>query len=337
MSDIALTVTEQVVSLTETGGTTVEIAITETPVALTVAAGVTDHGQLEGLGDDDHPQYLLRDDYVPGGDADTLQGHEASYFEVAGAASSAVAAHVAAANPHSQYLLIADYTPGGTPGGSSGQVQYNNGSGFAGHSGFTYNGAGIITVGSALIAPVWKPSVDLTTALKITKADGTTAVVTVDTVTPSVTVAGSITIPNNKYYRATKAGGSTINLLGLDTNDTLVFSGMNQVQFSNVNLALTNAATPALIFSATGGSMRISANSGVMTVANSTNSPLFTVANNSVSVVPALILAASSASNASVRIPSDTAPTSPNSGDLWYDGTNLKFRDGSTTRTLTWT
>ena len=51
----------------------------------------------------------------------------------------------------------------------------------------------------------------------------------------------------------------------------------------------------------------------------------------------ALHLPASSTSRASLRIPSGTAPTSPNSGDIWYDGTNLKFRDGATTRTLTWT
>ena len=40
---------------------------------------------------------------------------------------------------------------------------------------------------------------------------------------------------------------------------------------------------------------------------------------------------------ASLRIRSGTAPTSPNAGDLWFDGTNLKFYDGTTTRTLSWT
>ena len=46
---------------------------------------------------------------------------------------------------------------------------------------------------------------------------------------------------------------------------------------------------------------------------------------------------ASSTSRAGVRIPSGTAPSSPVDGDLWYDGTNLKFRNGGTTRTITWT
>ena len=50
-----------------------------------------------------------------------------------------------------------------------------------------------------------------------------------------------------------------------------------------------------------------------------------------------LKLVASSTSRATLNIPSGTAPSSPNSGDMWYDGTNLKFRDGGTTRTITWT
>lgn len=34
---------------------------------------------------------------------------------------------------------------------------------------------------------------------------------------------------------------------------------------------------------------------------------------------------------ASINIASGTAPTAPNEGDIWYDGTNLKFRNSSTT------
>ncbi|HEY0750719.1 MAG TPA: hypothetical protein VGD26_06175, partial [Chitinophagaceae bacterium] len=45
----------------------------------------------------------------------------------------------------------------------------------------------------------------------------------------------------------------------------------------------------------------------------------------------------STTAKASLRIRSGTAPTTPNSGDMWFDGTNLKFYDGTTTRTITWT
>lgn len=46
--------------------------------------------------------------------------------------------------------------------------------------------------------------------------------------------------------------------------------------------------------------------------------------------------AASVAARAGFLMPSGTAPSSPTSGEFWYDGTNLKFRDGGTTRTITW-
>lgn len=45
----------------------------------------------------------------------------------------------------------------------------------------------------------------------------------------------------------------------------------------------------------------------------------------------------SSTSRTSLRIRSGTAPTSPNDGDIWYDGTNLKMRIGGTTKTFTLT
>lgn len=44
---------------------------------------------------------------------------------------------------------------------------------------------------------------------------------------------------------------------------------------------------------------------------------------------------ASAAGNASLRVRSGTAPTSPNDGDIWYDGTNIKMRVGATTKTFT--
>lgn len=51
----------------------------------------------------------------------------------------------------------------------------------------------------------------------------------------------------------------------------------------------------------------------------------------------ALSTAASSAARAGFRIPAGTNPSSPVAGELWFDGTNLLFRDASTTRTINWT
>jgi hypothetical protein len=47
------------------------------------------------------------------------------------------------------------------------------------------------------------------------------------------------------------------------------------------------------------------------------------------------ILGASTTANASLRIPSGTAPTSPVDGDIWFNGTNLQMRIGGVTRTFT--
>ena len=48
-------------------------------------------------------------------------------------------------------------------------------------------------------------------------------------------------------------------------------------------------------------------------------------------------VAAASTLRASINIASGIAPTSPNDGDIWYDGTNLNFRLGGTTKTFTLT
>lgn len=54
-----------------------------------------------------------------------------------------------------------------------------------------------------------------------------------------------------------------------------------------------------------------------------------------VSPTAALDVAAATTAAASLRLRSGTAPSSPNDGDIWYDGTNLKIRVGGTTKTVT--
>lgn len=46
---------------------------------------------------------------------------------------------------------------------------------------------------------------------------------------------------------------------------------------------------------------------------------------------------ASTTSAASINIASGTAPTSPNDGDIWFDGTSLKIRVNGVTKTVTLT
>lgn len=60
------------------------------------------------------------------------------------------------------------------------QVLFNDSGVISGHSGLTYDGAGQLTLGTRLVAPVWRPASDSTTALQMQTASGT-AVLTVDT------------------------------------------------------------------------------------------------------------------------------------------------------------
>jgi hypothetical protein len=46
-------------------------------------------------------------------------------------------------------------------------------------------------------------------------------------------------------------------------------------------------------------------------------------------------IGASTTARASLRLRSGTAPTSPNNGDIWFDGTDLKIRVGGVTKTFT--
>jgi hypothetical protein len=46
-------------------------------------------------------------------------------------------------------------------------------------------------------------------------------------------------------------------------------------------------------------------------------------------------IGASTTTRASLRIRSGTAPTSPNDGDIWFDGTDIKIRIGGVTKTFT--
>ena len=57
--------------------------------------------------------------------------------------------------------------------------------------------------------------------------------------------------------------------------------------------------------------------------------------NGTARVVSKLSLLGGTTSNAQINLASSTAPTSPNNGDIWFDGTNLFMRIGGSTKTFT--
>ena len=65
------------------------------------------------------------------------------------------------------------------------------------------------------------------------------------------------------------------------------------------------------------------------------NSKLFVGGNTTPTAL--LHLAAGTTAAAQICMTSGVAPTSPNDGDMWYDGADVKFRVGGITKTFTLT
>lgn len=227
--------------------------------------GVTDHGALSGLTDDDHTQYLLAT---------------------------------------------------GTRAGATSQAQaFTNG----------------------VVTGVIKPPSDSTTAVKITNAAGSADVLTVDTTNSAATLAGSLTL---------QSAATTSLTLDSDGSAQLVLDSNGTFDTSSVNLK-TNDGTGFFVqydnnHPTFPGHLRIiSANNFTAFVANSNN--MLEVQSNGIAIVRGtplhtataqLDLTGSSTERSPLRLRIGTAPTSPNDGDIWYDGSDLHIRIGGTTYTL---
>lgn len=201
----------------------------------------------------------------------------------------------------------------GSPGGSTTQVQYNNAGAFAGDAGLTYNAStDRLTVAGGLVAPSMRPASDSTTALQLQNAAGT-AVVTVDTTqgrlgincTPVFTfeVRG-----NSAGLFIDRTGEAAFILISQDET----FGGQIRGIKDQQGLRFTNR-------SSTTEYMRLV--SGVMGIG--VNDP-----------VALLDLAASTTARASLRMRAGTAPTTPNAGDIYFNGTNFFGYNGSAWKQL---
>lgn len=85
-------------------------------------------------------------------------------------------------DPVNNILLTGGGGGAGVPGGNNTFVQFNDNGVFGGHSGFTYSKASsIATLAGGIKTPKIIPLADSTTALQITKANGVSAIITVDT------------------------------------------------------------------------------------------------------------------------------------------------------------
>jgi hypothetical protein len=152
---------------------------------------------------------------------------------------------------------------------------------------------------------------------------------------------GSLTFRTNSTSRLTIDNGGNINALNSPTaafsnifitgsniefrNGIHFFSWENngsRFQIKNI----TNANTiPFAIFAGTNN----------ISVGSTTDAGFKLDVNGTARVQSKLSLSAGTTSNAQINLASSTAPTSPNNGDIWFDGTDLKMRIGGVTKTFT--
>lgn len=164
----------------------------------------------------------------------------------------------------------------------------------------------------------------------------------------------------NSYIEFAQNGTSTalVRMNTLSASNSRLDIGVvsNDIQLSvslsggltNQNLILKPAGTGSVVFNPGSGTtlgldsssattVNLYATPTTVSVGAAATTMNLGAATGATNVKNTLTTAASTTGRAGCNIPSGTAPTSPVSGDFWYDGTNLKFRDGVTTRTITWT
>lgn len=108
------------------------------------------------------------------------------------------------------------------------------------------------------------------------------------------------------------------------------------IQIGVAGTYLTAVGTVGAFFGGTSGVSFVAGFSGLSFYTNNVLAVSIDTSQNA-TFAGAVKTKASATGAAGVNIPSGTAPTSPVDGDMWYDGTNVKFRVGGTTKTFTLT
>lgn len=139
--------------------------------------------------------------------------------------------------------------------------------------------------------------------------------------------AGFLLGESNTVYSAFFKWGSTYT--GNYPASSIPLANSSQFQSGSTNnLPLIIQGTP-IIFNAGNTSTNIAARLSIASLR------FTTLANAHTDGTAILDVDGSTTSRASLRIRSGTAPTTPNEGDIWQDGTNIKIYIGGSTKTFT--
>jgi len=137
------------------------------------------------------------------------------------------------------------------------------------------------------------------------------------------------------YFPATDSWGLTAGGTGTLTSTSTALTATGTLALSgdfaiNTNKFTAEAATGNVLIAGTLSVTGTASISGGLTAV----APLF---NGTTTISGGITtVAACTAARASINIPGGTDPSAPANGDMWFDGTSLKFRAAGVTRTITW-
>ncbi len=171
-----------------------------------------------------------------------------------------------------------------------------------------------------------------------------TAPGTIGSLTPNTAAFTTLNSSGNTQLASTV--GSTLNLGNATGAGTINSGGTSAWTNTAGNLTISTATSGTLALTSAGAlnfSAGAASNVTLANIVNAWNYDSNTLSidalNNRIGVgtsTPSayLDIRASDTGAASLQINAGTAPTSPNDGDLWYDGSNLYFRNNTTNKNL---
>ena len=190
---------------------------------------------------------------------------------------------------------------------------------FAGGSSIIDNGSGKLTISSLAGACIVLPIASQHVLLGGLTTDGTGIL----QFPSSSSNAGGIAFGTDTYLYRANAGEVLVQGTGNATYSINAATGSNPY----INF-LINGSRYAQLQADVSGNFYVRVNSSTLALTIATNA-VATFANQ-------LVLWANTSVRAALKMPAGTTPSFPIDGEMWYDGTNLKFRQSSTTKTITW-
>jgi hypothetical protein len=148
--------------------------------------------------------------------------------------------------------------------------------------------------------------------------NGTARVSGALTISSGTTSPGTFIGPGGSIRYTSESGVNTnaVYCSGNTTTQDVIISYVGGNATSNINSYIQTSG-----YIGTKGGLRLGAASGTDVITALTNTWLN--------------VAAGTTARSQINLASSTAPTSPNNGDIWFDGTDLKMRIGGVTKTFT--